>query len=47
MINSSKPPSSDIKPNISNNREKTNRKVGGQKGHQAHFLSKKEVEEKI
>lgn len=45
--NSSKPPSSDIKPNIPNNREKTNRKVGGQKGHQAHFLSKKEVEEKI
>lgn len=45
--NSSKPPSSDIKRNIPNNREKTNQKVGGQKGHKAHFLSKKLVEEKI
>lgn len=45
--NSSKPPSSDIKRNIPNNREKTNKKVGGQKGHTAHFLSKKSVEEKI
>ena len=45
--NSSKPPSSDIKKNIPNNREKTNKKAGGQKGHKAHFLSKKLVEEKI
>ena len=45
--NSSKPPSSDIKKNIPNNREKSNKKVGGQKGHVAHFLSKKDVEEKI
>ena len=45
--NSSKPPSSDIKKNIPNNREKSDKKVGGQKGHQAHFLSKKTVEEKI
>ena len=45
--NSSKPPSSDIKKNIPNNREKTDKQVGGQKGHQAHFLSKKIVEEKI
>ena len=45
--NSSKPPSSDIKRNIPNNREKTNKKVGGQKGHKGHFLSKKIVEEKI
>ena len=45
--NSSKPPSSDIKRNIPNNRERTNKKAGGQKGHKAHFLSKKVVEEKI
>lgn len=45
--NSSKPPSSDIKKNIPNNREKTNKKAGGQKGHKAHFLSKQLVEEKI
>lgn len=45
--NSSKPPSSDIKKNIPNNREKTNKKAGGQRGHTAHFLSKKVVEEKI
>lgn len=45
--NSSKPPSSDIKKNIPNNREKTTKKAGGQKGHKAHFLSKKIVEEKI
>ena len=45
--NSSKPPSSDIKRNIPNNRERTNKKAGGQKGHKAHFLSKKQVEEKI
>lgn len=45
--NSSKPPSSDIKRNIPNNREKTSKKSGAQKGHKAHFLSKKTVEEKI
>lgn len=45
--NSSKPPSSDIKRNIPNNREKTSKKAGGQKGHKAHFLSKNVVEEKI
>ena len=45
--NSSKPPSSDIKKNIPNNREKSNKKAGGQKGHKANFLSKKSVEEKI
>lgn len=45
--NSSNPPSSDIKRNIPNNKEKTNKKAGGQKGHKAHFLSKKEIEEKI
>lgn len=45
--NSSKPPSSDIKKNIPNNRNKTNKKKGAQKGHTAHFLSKKEIERKI
>lgn len=45
--NSSKPPSTDIKKNIPNNREKTGKKVGGQKGHTAHFLSKKDIEKKI
>lgn len=45
--NSSKPPSSDIKKNIPNNRGKSNKKVGGQKGHIAHFLTKKAIEEKI
>ena len=45
--NSSKPPSSDIKKNIPNNREKTNKKSGGQKGHKGYHLSKKVVEEKI
>lgn len=45
--NSSTPPSSDIKKNIPNNREKTNKKQGGQLGHKAHFLSKDIVQEKI
>ena len=45
--NSSKPPSTDIKKNIPNNREKTTKKAGAQQGHKAHFLSKKNVEEKI
>lgn len=45
--NSSKPPSSDIKRNIPNNREKSNKKAGAQNGHAGHFLSKQEVEEKI
>ena len=45
--NSSKPPSSDIRPNIPNNREKSGKKPGGQFGHKAQFLDKKVVEEKI
>ena len=47
--NSSKPPSTDIKPNkkICNSREKSNKKSGGQNGHKAHNLSKSAVEEKI
>lgn len=45
--NSSKPPSSDTKPNIPNNRTKSGKKVGGQKGHTPHFLSKADVLEKI
>lgn len=45
--NSSKPPSSDIKKNIPNNREKSNKKAGGQNGHMAHFLSKIDIEKKI
>lgn len=45
--NSSKPPSSDIKRNIPNNRSKTTKSVGAQNGHKAHFLSKRNVEEKI
>jgi len=45
--NSSKPPSSDIKPNIPNNREKSGKSPGAQKGHKAQFLDKKVVEEKI
>lgn len=45
--NSSKPPSTDIKKNIPNNREKSNKKRGGQQGHKGYSLSKKDVEEKI
>ena len=48
--NSSLPPSSDIKPNkkiIPNNREKSDKKVGGQKKHVGHHLSKKDIEKKI
>ena len=45
--NSSKPPSSDIKSNIPNNREKSEKPRGGQLGHKAQFLDKKSVEEKI
>lgn len=45
--NSSKPPSTDIKSNIPNNRAKSSKKLGGQKGHTAHFLDKKGIEEKI
>lgn len=45
--NSSNPPSTDIKRNIPNNRTKSNKKSGGQKGHVSHFLDKKEIERKI
>lgn len=45
--NSSKPPSSDIKKNIPNNREKSGKKRGGQKGHKGTGLSKKDIEVKI
>lgn len=45
--NSSKPPSSDTKKNIPNNREKRNNKTRRQKGHKAYYLAKKDVEEKI
>lgn len=47
--NSSKPPSTDIKPNkkIYNSREKSTKKSGGQTGHKGYHLSKKDVEEKI
>ena len=45
--NTSKPPSSDIKPNIPNNREKSGRKPGGQKGRAPKYLCKKDVEAKI
>lgn len=47
--NSSNPPSSDNKPNkkIPNNREKSGKKAGGQKGHKAYILAKKYVEDKI
>ncbi len=47
--NSSNPPSSDNKPNkkISNNREKSGKKVGGQQGHRPYILAKKDVEENI
>lgn len=45
--NSSKPPSSDIKPNkkdIQNNREKTDKTVSEQIGHKGAHMSKKYVE---
>lgn len=45
--NSSKPPSSNIKKNIPNNRSKSKKASGGQKGHVAHFLDKKEIQRKI
>ena len=45
--NSSNPPSSDIKKNIPNNREKSGKKRGGQKGHKGSGLSKKDIEIKI
>lgn len=45
--NSSNPPSSDIKRNVPNNREKSNKNSGGQKGHTAHFLAKSDIEQKI
>lgn len=47
--NSSNPPSTDIKPNkkIPNNREKSTKKIGGQKGHKGYIMAKTYVEEKI
>lgn len=45
--NSSKPPSTDIKKKIVNNREKSTNKNGGQFGHKGHYLSRKKIEEKI
>lgn len=45
--NSSKPPSSDTKKNIPNNREKSTKKRGGQKGHKGVGLNKKDIEKKI
>ena len=51
--NSSKPPSSDSDkpgksgPNLYNSREKTNRKIGGQRGHKGHSLTKAKVEQMI
>lgn len=45
--NSSNPPSTDIKKNIPNNREKSDKKRGGQKGHKGSGLSKKDIEIKI
>ena len=45
--NSSKPPSSDTKKNIPNNREKSTKKRGGQKGHKGTGLKKKDIEKKI
>ena len=45
--NSSKPPSTDTKKNIPNNREKTSKKRGAQKGHVAHFLRKDNIKKKI
>ena len=48
--NSSKPPSTDIKPNAPNtynSRTQTGRKSGGQKGHIGNCLSREAIEEKI
>lgn len=45
--NSSKPPSTDIKKNIPNNREKSNKSKGGQKGHKGSGLNKVEIVNKI
>jgi hypothetical protein len=48
--NSSKPPSSDIKPNAPNtynSRTVAGRKSGGQKGHKGRHLSRTSIEEKI
>lgn len=45
--NSSKPPSSDTKKKIHNNRDKSSKPTGGQHGHKGHYLSKKSIEEKI
>lgn len=48
--NSSSPPSSDQKPNranIFNNREKSNKKSGGQKNHKGQYLNKTEIRRQI
>ena len=45
--NSSKPPSTDIKKNIPNNREKSNKTKGGQTGHKGTGLKKSEIVKKI
>lgn len=45
--NSSKPPSTDIKKNIPNNREKSNKSKCGQKGHKGSGLKKAEIVKKI
>lgn len=45
--NSSKPPCSDTKKKIHNNREKSKKTSGGQLGHKGHYLSKESIEEKI
>ncbi len=45
--NSSKPPSSDIKKNIPNNRNKSKNNIGGQIGHKGYCLSKKYVEDNV
>lgn len=45
--NSSNPPSSDIKKNIPNSRNKSSKKIGAQIGHKPHFLSKEDVKSKI
>ena len=45
--NSSKPPCSDTKKKVHNNREKSKKTSGGQHGHKGNYLSKESIEEKI